>query len=59
MGAMNTATEPLTLPMLFIAGQRTWEMPQLPSLNKLPPHSTSVPNASLEQALAMDRESSP
>ncbi len=59
MGPMNTETEPLTLPMLFIAGERTWEMPQLPSLNKLPPHSTSVPFASLDQAIAMDREASP
>jgi beta-galactosidase len=47
------------LPMLFISGERTWEMPQLPSLNKLPPRATLVPYASLDQAVTMDREGSP
>jgi beta-galactosidase len=47
------------LPMLFLAGERTWEMPQLTSLNKLPPHATLIPYGSVEQAIAMDRENSP
>jgi len=56
---MNTNMDSHVLPMLFIAGERTWEMPQLPSLNKLPPRALTVPFASLEQALAMNREASP
>ena len=54
---MSSSSNPLA--MLFIAGERTWEMPQLPSLNKLPPHATLVPYADSGQALAMDRENSP
>lgn len=45
--------------MLFIAGERTWEMPQLPSLNKLPPRALTVPFATLADALTMDRARSP
>lgn len=47
------------LPMLFLAGERTWEMPQLTCLNKLPPHAPLIPYTSTEQAAAMDRENSP
>jgi beta-galactosidase len=54
----QASTRPHTLPMLFVAGERTWEMPQLTSLNKLPPHAAGVPFASQKQALAMDHESS-
>jgi beta-galactosidase len=56
---MNNASDSPTLPMLFLAGERTWEMPQLPSLNKLPPHAVTVPFASPEQALTMNRDASP
>ena len=55
----QASTRPHTLPMLFVAGERTWEMPQLTSLNKLPPHAAGTPYASQKQALAMDHESSP
>lgn len=55
----NDISQSPVLPMLFVAGERTWEMPQLPALNKLPPHAVTVPFGSQEQALAMDRESSP
>ncbi len=54
---MNSRANPL--PMLFLAGERTWEMPQLPALNKLPPHAAYVPYGSLEQAAALDYEHSP
>ena len=47
------------LPLLFLSGAKTWEMPQLPALNKLPPRATLLPYASPGQALAMDREASP
>jgi len=45
-------------PLLFIAGAKTWEMPQLPSLNKLPAHATLIPYPSAEEALSMDRAKS-
>ncbi|MEP7285664.1 MAG: glycoside hydrolase family 2 TIM barrel-domain containing protein [Chloroflexota bacterium] len=47
-----------TLPLLFIAGAKTWEMPQLPSLNRLPAHATLIPYPSAVDALSMDREKS-
>ncbi len=53
---MSTANP---LPMLFIAGERTWEMPQLTSLNKLPPRATLIPYRDATQALTMEREASP
>lgn len=46
------------LPLLFIAGAKTWEMPQLPSMNKLPARATLIPYPSAGEALAMDREKS-
>jgi beta-galactosidase len=49
----------ILLPMLSIAGENTWEMPQLTSINKLPPRATLIPYGDSEQALAMDREASP
>ncbi len=47
------------LPLLFISGAKTWEMPQLTSLNKLPAHATMIPYPSPAEALAFDREKSP
>lgn len=51
------------LPLLFIEDGkerlRTWEMPQLTSLNKLPPHATLYPFPDPEQALTQPREASP
>ncbi len=31
------------LPLLFIAGMKSWEMPELTALNTLPPHTLMVP----------------
>jgi hypothetical protein len=31
------------LPMIYLAGAKSWEMPQLPGLNKLPPRATLIP----------------
>ncbi|HVO41846.1 MAG TPA: glycoside hydrolase family 2 TIM barrel-domain containing protein, partial [Aggregatilineales bacterium] len=47
------------LPLLFIGGAKTWEMPQLPSLNKLAARATLVPYPSASAALAREREKSP
>ena len=46
------------LPMLYLAGAKTWEMPQLPSLNKLPPRATLIPFPSAAEALTVERERS-
>ena len=42
-------------PLLFLAGEKTWEMPQLPSLNKLPPRATLLPYPTADAALTLDR----
>ncbi|NLF39437.1 hypothetical protein GX586_08330, partial [bacterium] len=47
------------LPMLRLNGLNTWEMPHLPSINKLPPRATLYPHATAADALAMRREASP
>jgi beta-galactosidase len=47
------------LPLLFLAGNKSWEMPQLPSLNKLPPRATLVPFPTAGDALKLAREQSP
>ncbi len=47
------------LPLLFIAGSKTWKLPQLPSLNKLPARATLIPYPSAGDALALEREQSP
>src|SRR5438270_3273377 len=50
------------LPMLFIAGAKTWEMPQLTSLNKLPARATLLPYPTASDAqtgLTSEREKSP
>lgn len=53
------AAENNPLPLLFMAGVKTWEMPQLTSLNKLPARATLIPFPSPNDALAQDREQSP
>lgn len=47
------------LPLLFLAGNKSWEMPHLTGLNKLPPRATLIPFPSASTALRMERESSP
>jgi beta-galactosidase len=47
------------LPLLFLGGEKTWEMPQLPALNTLPPRATLIPFPSTRAALTLDREQSP
>lgn len=32
-----------SFPMLFIAGRKSWEMPELTALNTLPPHALTIP----------------
>lgn len=47
------------LPMLVIDGRNTWEMPELPSVNTLPPRATLYPFDSAETARTCDRTRSP
>ena len=47
-----------TLPLIIMAGAKTWQMPTLPSLNKLPAHATFVPFPSAAAALTEPREQS-
>jgi beta-galactosidase len=48
-----------SFPLLFLAGAKTWEMPQLPSLNKLPARATLMPYPSAAEALKLTPEQSP
>ncbi len=52
-------TEQLPLTALLLAGEPSWEMPELPSLRKLPAHATFWPFPSPEAALARLPENSP
>src|SRR5258705_10552534 len=54
---MTTASS--LLPMLLIAGAKTWEMPQLTSMNKLPARARLLPYPSASDALTFEREKSP
>lgn len=38
-----TRDDSSTLPMLFIAGNKSWELPELTALNTLPPHTLTIP----------------
>jgi len=55
----NLAEGADVLPLLFLAGQPTWELPQLTSLNRLPPRATLTPFPTAEDALTKPREESP
>jgi beta-galactosidase len=44
--------------LLFLAGQKSWESPELTSLNRLPPHATLVPFPTAELAATLDRSRS-
>jgi beta-galactosidase len=48
-----------TLPLLYLGGAKTWEMPTLPSLNKLPARATLIPFPSANDAQTQPREQSP
>ena len=47
------------LPLLFLSGEKTWELPTLPSLNKLPPRATLYPFPDTTLAQTFDRSRSP
>jgi beta-galactosidase len=47
------------LPLLFLCGAKTWEMPQLTSLNKLPPRVTLYLFPNAEAAMTLERSCSP
>jgi beta-galactosidase len=44
---------------IFVSNLRSWENPELTSLNKLPPRATFYPFASAKQARSREREQSP
>jgi beta-galactosidase len=46
-------------PLLFPGGRKSWESPELTSLNRLPPRATLVPFRSPERAATLDRRKSP
>jgi beta-galactosidase len=52
-------TENLPLPALLLGAQPSWEMPELPSLHKLPAHATFWPFPGPDAALARHPEASP
>ncbi|MGH2410166.1 MAG: sugar-binding domain-containing protein, partial [Chloroflexota bacterium] len=54
---MNELGSPV-LPMLFIGGTKSWEMPELTSLNTLPPHTLAIPRP-LGAALDLDPSHTP
>jgi hypothetical protein len=45
--------------LLEIGGRKTWEMPHLTGINKLPPHATTIPFPSPLFAMSREREASP
>jgi beta-galactosidase len=45
--------------LLFLAGQPTWQMPELVALNKLPPRATLIPFPTPDEARTLAREASP
>ncbi len=51
--------ESSVLPLLFLGGQPTWKMPQLTSLNRLPPRATLVPFPTAAEALHNPPTASP
>src|SRR5690349_1963530 len=52
-------TEQQTFTSLLLGGKPTWEMPELPSLNKLPAHATFWPFPDAESARTRLAEKSP
>ena len=48
-----------TLPLLFLGGQPSWEMPRFTGLNKLPPRAALTPFPSAEEARRGAPEDSP
>ena len=49
---------PELFPFLYINGTKTWQMPQLTSLNRLPARATLYPYSSASAALNLSREES-
>jgi len=45
--------------LLFVGGRKSWESPELPSLNRLQPRATLVPFPSPELAATLDERRSP
>ncbi len=56
---MTTLSDTAVLPLLYLAGQKSWEMPQLTRVNKLPAHATLIPFPTAGDALHQAPEASP
>jgi beta-galactosidase len=50
---------PPDFPLLELAGQKNWKMPQLPCLGKLPPQAPVLPYTNPEDSLRLIRTTSP
>lgn len=59
MDRSNELKDSSLLPLLYLSGKKSWEMPQLPSLNKLPPCATLIPYPLTNEARSLEREKSP
>jgi beta-galactosidase len=59
MNLSNEKQDASVLPLLYISGEKSWEMPQLPSLNKLPARATLIPWPLAVDAHSLEREKSP
>jgi beta-galactosidase len=59
MDYSNEQQDSSVLPLLYLSGEKSWKMPQLPGLNKLPPRATLIPYPSAGDALTLEREKSP
>ncbi len=59
MDRSNEQQDSSVLPLLYLSGEKSWEMPQLPGLNKLPARATLIPYPSAAEALMMGRDNSP
>ncbi len=56
---MNGARPSALETLLFLGGRRSWENPELPSLNRLKPRATLVPFLTQELAATLDVKRSP
>ena len=56
---MTDTSDQTVLPLLYLANQKSWEMPQLTRLNKLPARASLIPFPTPAAALQQAPEASP
>jgi beta-galactosidase len=59
MKQINEQQDSSVLPLLYLSGEKSWQMPQLPGLNKLPARATLIPYPLSGDALTFERKKSP